>query len=131
MPSGIRNIVAINGVMTLYYIINYTWLVSEAKQPIYAWSQLLMASAFFLSGVVLLIRHRIIWQAVRVLCYLWALTLAFIFLSALIKGALWIYPIRMLLLLLVVVYLIGVRGYLNESTVREYYGVVPQKPIAS
>lgn len=130
MPSGIRNIVVINGLVTLYYFVTYYLLPSEAKQTAMAWAQLLMGTAFLLTGASLLIRHRIIWQVIRIFCYVWALLLAFIFLSAVIEGALWTYPIRLLLLLLLVVYLIGMRGYLNENHVRAHYGVMAQnKPV--
>ena len=85
---------------------------------------LALAAAVWLSlGPMLLIRKSAIWRMSRPLIYAFALGLAVMVIFAITDGALLRNPVIIGLQILVVVYLIGLRGYLNGNPVRAYYRV--------
>ena len=82
-----------------------------------------------LLGPGLLIRHRLVWRLARPLAYLAAMVLSLLLVFSLLEGdfaGMWMFYV---LIVPVVVYLIGVRGYLAGEQVQRYYGVV--RPVES
>ena len=78
---------------------------------------------WILLGPGLLVRRPFTWRVCRTLIYAYAMGLALLVVFAILQGALFTHPISNLLELLTVVYLIGVRGYLNSPLARDFYAV--------
>lgn len=76
-------------------------------------------------GPVLLIRKPLTWRVSRALIYAYAMGLSLLVMFGIFHGSLFNYPLVVFLEVLVVVYLIGVRGYLNGQPARDFYGVHP------
>lgn len=86
---------------------------------------LAIAATLILIGVGpgLLIRHPLVWRVVRPLTYVFAMVLSLLVVFAIFEGQFkesWLFYVS---LAPVVVYLIGVRGYLSGEEVMTYYGV--------
>lgn len=127
MLTGIRNICILNTSIASLSLLNFYFPMSAD-----GWSEIraalvITAGLFLLSGPILLVRTRLIWHFVRVLCYVNALVLVLYFISLIGKGYLFSLPVYVLLFLFFGFYFIGVRGYLNNNEVRIVYGIKTDK----
>jgi hypothetical protein len=123
MLKGIRNIVLINSIAAVLSVVNY-YLPITAE----GWGEIrvvliIMALLFLFSGPMLLIRVRVVWYFVRILCYANALFSVLYFISLIGKGYLFTVPFYTVLFVFFGFYFIGLRGYLSSNAVRVTYGI--------
>jgi len=123
MLKGIRNILIANSIVAVLCVLNF-YLPITAE----GWSEIrvmliITAGLFLLCGPTLIIRIKIIWYLVRVLCYANALFAVLYFISLVGKGYLFTLPVYTLLFVFFGFYFIGIRGYLSSDAVRVAYGV--------
>jgi len=123
MLKGIRNILIINLLIAGLSVLNFYFPMTTEGWKEISTVLVITAGLFLLSGPVLLIRIKIVWYSVRVLCYANALFSVLYFISLVGKGYLFTLPMHTLLFVLFGFYFIGVRGYLSSDVARAAYGI--------
>ena len=121
-PKGLLRVVVINSVFALISLVGFTLQAGAGNL-----SALTAFGAFvwICLGPALLFRKPLTWRIGRTLIYAYAMGLALLIVFAILQGALLRTPIVIALEVLLVVYLIGVRGYLNSESARDYYSIRP------
>ena len=119
-PAGVLRVVVVNtalalvsgGIASMRYLEGHTNVLAIAATLI-----------LIVVGPGLLIRHPLVWRAARPLTYIFAMVLSLLVAFSVFEGEFaesWVFYLS---LLPVIVYLIGVRGYLAGTAVTVYYGV--------
>lgn len=122
LPRGIRNLVLINSLLMLWTGWNaFFWL--QHKSDFAFWFYAVETVLFLVIGPLLIIRNRLIYRVSRPLIYLLLLAISLLLMMMIPKGALADHTLATVFNIVLIIYLIGARGYLNEGHVREYYGV--------
>lgn len=120
MPKGIRRLAVINTVPFLICI--FIALSIPKDLQFFTWWIVFCALVWFASGPGLLIKSKYTQPLARGLIYLWLLVSALFVVFQISRIGWNVNPISLVIVLGVMFYLVGVRGYLNENTVRKYYG---------
>ena len=82
------------------------------------------ASIIFISlGPALLFANVLVWKCARLLAYFSALILSFFLISSVINEGLLGAPWYTVTLLILIIYLIGLRGFLNTDSMRLHFGI--------
>jgi len=119
-PVGLSRVVLTNTALALV-IGGVAWMrFSEGHTNVIAIGVTVM---LVLLGPGLLIRHRLVWRLARPFAYVCAMVLSLLVVFAIIEGQPLEYWFFYGPLVLVVLYLIGMRGYLSGQHVAAYYGV--------
>ena len=124
-PTGLFRLVVINCFLMLLGIA-FAW--HHWGDPITRWFILCGVLVWMVLGPVLLTGHPRIWLHARRLAYGYAMILSLFAFMLLIKGMLTTWPWAFATALIFVVYLIGLRGYLNTERVRRYFNVAADAP---
>ena len=119
-PRGVRNLILLNGALSLWFGFNVVSEISSV-QPLFAVIPLLPMAAFILTGPALLFRVPTVHSLAKFSCHLAILFFAFLTLWSLATTGIWRPSLEALMVAALAVYLIGVRGYLNEDKVRRYF----------
>ncbi|MBU6951182.1 hypothetical protein [Hahella sp. HN01] len=119
MPKGIKVISIINTVFLLLNLVLVIIVADDLSRYV------LMANcvAWTLCGPLLWVRSKYVWMLARPLIYGWALLTVF----GMLMGDWASLIISLITGIPFLVYIIGVRGYLNEDHVRAYFGVPPSE----
>ena len=127
MPKGVRNIVLINGIVAVIYVLAF--VLYYRTHTVFEMRVLPVAVAFvaLITGPVLVLGSVLVWRIVRILCYVFALLISIFVVTAIFKGFILSVPIQIALLIVFNIYLIGVRGYLNSDVARSYFRITPVK----
>jgi len=127
MPKGVRNIVLINGIVAVIYVL--VFVLYYRTHTVFEMRVLPVAVAFvaLITGPVLVLGSVLVWRIVRILCYAFALLISMFVVTAVFKGFILSVPIQIALLIVFNIYLIGVRGYLNSDVARDYFKIPPVK----
>ena len=121
-PKGLIGVVITNSVFALVCLAGLVVLEKAGGMvPAAAFGMLIWACL----GPGLLIRRRFTWRVGRTLIYAFAMGLSLVIMFSIFHGSLFNNPVVVLWEVLVVVYLIGVRGYLNTRPALEYYRIYP------
>lgn len=121
-PTGVTRVVVINSAFAVVGLIGLSLQASSGNiSPVTVFATVM----WLCLGPPLLIKSPFTWRISRTLIYAYAMVLALLSAFAILRGSLLTSPVTILLGFGLVVYLIGVRGYLNSVSARAYYGVPP------
>ena len=118
LPGGLLRVAIINGVLALVGLVGIAYQANAGEVSALTVFGTLM---WICLGPGLLIKKPITWRLGRVLIYAYAMGLSLLFVFALLGGAWRNEPLIVLTEVILVVYLIGIRGYMNSEPMREYY----------
>lgn len=116
MLAGIRNLIIINSLLGAYHL----YQAITHYQAKGAWNiTLVIAIGFILAALPLFLRMKLVWSSVRIVIYALALVTGLACFLDLVNS----YFLVAALNLLYTFYLLGARGYLGTTPVREYFRV--------
>ena len=117
-PKGLLRVVIVNSGLALVGLAGVVYQANTgAVSPLTVFGTLMWTCL----GPGLLLKKPLIWRVGRVLIHAYAMGLAVLIVFAILRGALLRDPLIIGLELAMVVYLIGLRGYLNSEPARAYY----------
>lgn len=122
LPKGIRNLIIINTLL-LFWSAWHAYFWMQHKIDFAFWFYAVETLAFLFIGPLLFIRNPLIYKISRPLIYIIILAISLLLLMMIPKGILGQYPFSTVFNIVLIIYLIGARGYLNEAHVRQYYGL--------
>jgi len=118
LPGGLIRVSAVNSVLALVGLVGIIYQANAGEVSALTVFGTLMWVGL---GPGLLIKKPITWRLGRVLIYAYAMGLSLLIVFALLGGAWRKEPLIVLTEVVLVVYLIGIRGYMNSEPMREYY----------
>jgi hypothetical protein len=123
LPRGIRNIAIINTLLLAWFCWNiWFWVSVQKMETIVFYVNLLEAAFFLLTGPLIFIRSAMFYRLLRPTIYIVTFLLSAFLLLIISKGSLLEDTFSTIFGLVLILYLIGERGYLNEPHVKRYYG---------